>query len=67
MDAAAEKTPEKSNGEPTDAEKQVHREREILLLARARVLQQIEASTNERYIESRRQALKELEERINSL
>jgi hypothetical protein len=67
MQDATEKPANDSNSEPNDAEKQAHREREVLLLARARVLQQLAASSNERYSESRRQALKELEEKINSL
>lgn len=49
-----------------DTEKKARREREILLLARARVLQQLAASTSERYSESRRQALKELDEKLKS-
>lgn len=67
IDAAGERQPEKSNSQPDDAKKQAHREREVLLLARARVLQQMAASSNERYTESRRQALKELEQKINSI
>jgi hypothetical protein len=67
MQDATEKPANDSNSEPNDAEKRAHREREVLLLARARVLQQLAASSNERYSESRRQALKELEEKINSL
>lgn len=65
MDAAGEKQLDQPKSQPTDGEKKSRRrEREILLLARARVLQQLEASTNERYSESRRQALKELDEKL---
>jgi hypothetical protein len=65
MDAAGEKQPDQPKSEPNDGEKKSrHREREVLLLARARVLQQLEASPNERYSESRRQALKELDEKL---
>ena len=47
--------------------KKLQREREGLLLSRARVLKQLEASNNERYSEVLRQALAELEQRIASL
>lgn len=67
MDAASEKQSNQSQAEITAAAKKTQREREILLLARARVLQQIEASSNERYTESRRQALKELDEKLERL
>ncbi|HXW14035.1 MAG TPA: hypothetical protein VEN79_05960 [Terriglobia bacterium] len=67
MEDAREKQPRDSDSQANDAEKQAHREREVLLLARSRVLQQLASSPNERYSESRRQALKELEEKINSL
>ena len=50
----------------TDAEKKAHRERSQLLLSRAYVLQQIESSTNERYTESLRQALSDLDQKLSS-
>ena len=65
IDQAATTQSTNSNTPLNDAEKNAQRERQILLLARARVLQQLAASTNERYSESRRQALKELEEKLN--
>ena len=49
----------------TDEERHKKRERENLRLARARILQQLEAATNERYKELLRQELSELEKRIN--
>lgn len=64
IDQATENKSNNSNAPLSDNEKKAKREREILLLARARVLQQIEASLNERYTESRRQALKELDEKL---
>lgn len=64
IDQAAENQSNSSKAPVNDAEKKGQREREVLLLARARVLQQLEASTNERYSESRRQALKELDEKL---
>jgi len=65
VDQAAETKPENSKATLNDSEKKAKREREILLLARARVLQQMEASSSERYKESRRQALKELDEKLS--
>lgn len=44
--------------------KKVQREREGLMLSRARVLKQIEASTNDQYTKVLREALKELEQKI---
>ncbi len=51
----------------TDAQKKAHRERSQLMLSRAYVLQQIESSTNERYTESLRQALSELDRKLGQL
>ena len=51
----------------TDAQKKAHRERSQLMLSRAYVLQQIESSTNERYTESLRQALSELDRKLSQL
>ncbi|HEY6248823.1 MAG TPA: hypothetical protein VI685_02620 [Candidatus Angelobacter sp.] len=66
IDQAGEKQSNNAKVPVNDTEKKAQREREILLLARARVLQQLAASTNERYSESRRQALKELDERLKN-
>ena len=65
IDQAATTPSTNSKAPLDDAQKKAQRERQILLLARARVLQQLAASTNERYSESRRQALKELDEKLN--
>jgi hypothetical protein len=51
----------------SDDEKNALRERDGLLLSRARVMKQIEASTNERYTKVLRQALEEIEQKIASL
>jgi hypothetical protein len=67
MDDAKEAHSSNSNASITQAEKVKERDRQVLLLARARVLQQIAASTNERYTESRRAALRELEDKIAEL
>ena len=53
--------------QPTDKEKEVQRERQRLLLSRTYVLRQIEVSTNEKYTQSLRQALSDLEEKIAQL
>jgi hypothetical protein len=51
----------------SDEQKKLAREREGLLLSRARVIKQIEASTNERYTKVLREALNEIEQKIASL
>jgi hypothetical protein len=48
----------------TDAEKKAQRERNQLMLSRAYVLQQMQSSTNERYTESLRQALSDLDQKL---
>jgi hypothetical protein len=50
-----------------DDEKKVQRERESLKLSRAYVLHKIESSTNERYTETLRQALNEIEQKLAKL
>lgn len=49
------------------AEKALAHERQSLLLSRAYVLHRIEASTNERYTETLRQALNEIEQKLAHL
>ena len=51
----------------TDAERKDQNERDNLKLSRAYVVHQIEASTNERYTESLRQALSEIDRKLASL
>lgn len=61
-------TESKSNDHrPTVEQKMAHRERDGLLLARSRVMQQLESSTNEHYRQSLQQALSELDEKIAKL
>ena len=48
----------------TEEEKKAQRELDSLKLSRAYVLQQIESSTNERYTESLRKALNEIERKL---
>ena len=51
----------------TDDEKKDQHERDSLRLSRAYIVHQIEASTNERYTESLRQALSEIDPKLARL
>lgn len=51
----------------TDAERTRQRERDSLKLSHAYVRHQIESSTNERYTESLRKALSEIERKLEQL
>jgi len=51
----------------TDGEKKARHERDSLKLSRAYIVHQIEASTNERYTASLRQALSEIDEKLATL
>ena len=51
----------------TDGEKKARHERDSLKLSRAYIVHQIEASTNERYTESLRQALDEIDQKLAKL
>jgi hypothetical protein len=51
----------------TDGEKRDQRERDNLKLSRAYVAQQIEAASNEKYKESLRQALQEIDQKLAKL
>ena len=51
----------------TDDEKKSRHERDSLKLSRAYIVHQIEASTNERYTASLRQALSEIDEKLAKL
>lgn len=51
----------------TDDEKKVQRERDSLKLSRAYVLHQIESSTNERYTDSLRKALGEIDQKLEKM
>jgi histidinol dehydrogenase len=51
----------------TDGEKKDQRERDNLKLSRAYVAQQIEAASNEKYKESLRQALQEIDQKLAKL
>jgi hypothetical protein len=58
-----------SGSEPqsTDKQKRVQRERQGLLLSRTYLLRRIESSSNERYTQSLRQALEEIDQKIAKL
>jgi hypothetical protein len=64
---SAQAQPNPGNDLPTDRQKMARRERDGLLLARSRVMQQLESSTNEVYRQSLQQALSELDEKIANL
>ena len=64
MDTAREEQSGKSTGPLTDEQKQARQQRQGLLLARARVLQQLESSSNDTYTRSLQQALRDLDEKI---
>ncbi|HEY6307479.1 MAG TPA: hypothetical protein VI488_13585 [Candidatus Angelobacter sp.] len=51
----------------TEESKRSQRERQGLLLSRAYVLHQIESSSNDRYTQSLRQALSELDRKLKEL
>jgi hypothetical protein len=58
-------SPAQSSSQPaTDDAKKNQRERQGLLLSRTYVLRQIESSSNERYTQSLRQALSEIEQKL---
>jgi hypothetical protein len=56
-----------SEAQSTDKQKRVQRERQGLLLSRTYLLRRIESSSNERYTQSLRQALEEIERKIAKL
>jgi len=56
-----------SEAQSTDKQKKVQRERQGLLLSRTYLLRRIESSSNERYTQSLRQALEEIDQKIAKL
>ena len=56
-----------TNHQLTDGERKDRHERDSLKLSRAYVVHQIELSTNERYTESLRKALSEIDQKLASL
>ena len=67
MDAAEERRTSGDKSTLSEEQKKIKREREILILARANLLQQMEASTSERYREAIQRTLKDLEEKIAAM
>ncbi len=67
MDAAEERRASGDKAELSEDQKKIKRERAVLVLARANLLQQMEASTNERYRETIQRTLQDLDEKIAAL
>ena len=64
---AAEQGPASPNSSLSEEQKSIKREREVLMLARANLVHQIEATSNDRHIAALRQALNDLENKISKL
>lgn len=67
MEAAGNASTTDSRRPVTDDEKRIQRERQSLLLSRTYVLRQIESSSSERYTESLRQALSDIDKKLAAL
>jgi hypothetical protein len=67
MESAKEQTSGGGKLNLSKEEKEIARLREGLVLSRKHVLQQIEASSNERYRQSLQQALNEIDEKLAKL
>ena len=67
MENANDNQPSGAKQPLTDDERKKQHERAGLNLSRAYVLHQIESSTNQRYIETLRKALNELEQKLAQL
>ena len=67
MENANDGPPSGSKPPLTDGEKKAHHERDSLRLSRAYIVHQLEASTNERYTASLRQALIEIDAKLAKL
>jgi hypothetical protein len=67
MESAKDGAGRSSGPEAADDAKKTQRERQSLMLSRAYVLRQIETSSNERYTQSLRQALSDLDRKLAEL
>jgi hypothetical protein len=67
MENAKDAVPSGSRSPLTDGEKKDQHERDSLKLSRAYIVHQMEASTNERYTESLKQALNEIDQKLARL
>lgn len=66
MESATDKTASRGQARG-EVEKKIQREVQGLQLSRSYILHQIGSSTNERYTESLRQALSEIEQKLDKL
>jgi hypothetical protein len=64
MESAEERRAAVPKAELTEEQKKKKREREGLLLARANLLRQLEAATNERYRQTLQSAIREIDGKI---
>ena len=64
MENAKDGQPSSSKAPLTDGEKKDQHERDGLKLSRVYIVHQIEASTNDRYTESLKQALNEIDQKL---
>jgi len=67
MEAADAAAPKDSRRPTTDQDKKTQRERQSLLLSRTYILRRIESSSSERYTESLRQALNDIDKKLAAL
>jgi len=66
MESAAQEKP-RMDGAATEAEKEARRQRDKLLLSRTYVLRQIESAGSERYKETLRKALSDIDRELEKL
>jgi hypothetical protein len=67
MESAKHEKATAARSQLTENEKKTQRERQSLLLSRTYILRRIESSSNERYTESLRQALSDIDQKIAKL
>jgi hypothetical protein len=67
MESAQDGASQSSRQAATEDAKKAQRERQGLLLSRTYVLRQIESSSNERYTQSLRQALSDIDQKLARL
>jgi hypothetical protein len=66
-EAAAPEAKDKQKRQLTAAQIEVHRRREVLILSRVRVQQNLKASSNPRYTEQLNRALADIEVQLSAL
>jgi hypothetical protein len=67
IEESEKKRPGKPKGQMTPAQLDVHRRREVLLLARARVQGDLRSSQNQRYQDQLNRALADIETQLSAL